>query len=111
MRAIGDEMGFQYFVFLETHLGLDPSSMQKKQKELGVTYHYDADTVKTFYREAGAACRKLSYCLDISAELLGRNELFRDVLHRTPAGQKIEAARIFEALKKRGAFAKPRKGK
>lgn len=102
MHAVAGEFGVKYFVFLQPHLGLDPEQAQEKIHELGAPYVYDLEHLKRFYEEAGAACRRLPYCADISAPFRGKGALFKDIMHLKPEGHALEAKRMFAILREKG---------
>lgn len=101
MHALAQEFGFRYFVFLQPHLGLEPEAAQAKIRENGFPYMYDVNHLQTFYEEARAACRKLSYCADISGELTGKSALFKDVMHVNEEGHRLEAEKMFRVLREK----------
>lgn len=105
MHAIAAEFGARYFVVLQPHLGLNPTEMNRQRETLGASGHfYSPEDVKAFYDEAGAACRQLPYCLDLSRDFPLEHRLFKDFMHLLPSGHALQAKKIFAFLMKQKAF-------
>ena len=62
---------------------------------------YSVDHLRTFYEEARAACRKLSYCADISGDFTGKSPLFKDIMHLNEEGHRLEAEKMLQILRQR----------
>jgi len=102
MHAVSKEMGVQYFVFLQPYLPLEPKILRQFLQENGQFYGVDPRDVARFYDSARAACRKMSYCADLSIEFQGKAELWMDPMHLYAPGHEWEAKRMMEILRARG---------
>lgn len=105
-KAIADEFGIQYLVFLQPVLGAnDKRSLGSGDKKLmeqarlkGADYIHD---VKEFYAGASKICAQLTFCVDIHKLFPDNMDMYRDPRHPNERGYGMIAKKVLSELKAR----------
>jgi lysophospholipase L1-like esterase len=103
MRAVSNEIGAEFFVFLQPTLGLaDVSPPQDRSspdyKLLALIDAEYSKKINDLYAKLHNYCALLTYCYDFSSVAPPTGDVYHDPRHHNAKGNKIIADKIYEAL-------------